>query len=181
MPRKFFKRMSPSVETLRKQKCLGFLGKSLHDPMLWRLNRHSVALAFAIGLFMMWVPFPPQMVFSAVTAIYFRAHLAISIALVWVTNPITIPPMFYFAYLCGAKILGHQPVQMEFELSWEWFSHNLSQSWEPFLLGCLIMAVLSALAGYLVIKLVWRLHIVRRLQERKLKRRHKKTLRNKLK
>ena len=166
MPRKFFKRISPSVETLTKQKCLGFLGKSLYDPMLWRLNRHSVSLAFAIGLFMMWVPFPSQMAYAAVTAVYLRAHVAISVALVWVTNPITIPPMFYFAYLCGAQLLGHQPVTMEFELSWDWFSHNLSQSWEPFLLGCFVMAVFSALAGFLTIKLIWRLHIIRRLKER---------------
>jgi len=166
--------MSPSAETLTKQKCLGFLGKSLHNPMLWRLNRHSVALAFAIGLFMMWVPFPPQMVYSAITAIYFRANVAISIALVWVTNPITIPPMFYFAYLCGAKILGHEAVPMEFELTWDWFSHNLSQSWEPFLLGCFLLAVLSALAGYIGIKLIWRLHILLRIKERRLKRRLKR-------
>lgn len=173
MPREFFKRMSPSVETLRKQKCLNFLGKSLHNPMLWHLNRHSVALAFAIGLFMMWVPFPPQMVYAAIAAIYFKANLPISVALVWVTNPITIPPMFYFAYLCGAEILGHQAIPMKFELTWEWFSHNLSQSWEPFLLGCFLLATLSAVVGYFSIKLIWRLHIISRVNRRRLKRQRK--------
>jgi uncharacterized protein (DUF2062 family) len=174
MPRKFFKKISPSADTIKKQKSLNFLGKALHSPVLWHLNRRSVSLAFAIGLFMMWVPFPPQMLFAALTAIFFRANVPISIALVWITNPLTIPPMFYFAYLMGAKILDHQSTELEFELSLDWFLSHLSQSWEPFLLGCLLVAVLSSLAGYFCIQIIWRLHIIREWKVRKQKRRLKK-------
>lgn len=174
MPKQFFKKFSPSVETIKKQKCLGFLGKHLHSPMLWHLNRRSVSLAFAIGLFMMWVPFPSQMAYAAAMAILLRANLPLSVALVWITNPITIPPMFYFAYLFGAKILGHTAVDMKFELSWEWLTTHLAQSWEPFLLGCFLLAVISSLLGYIIIQVIWRLHILHRLGERKLKRRSKK-------
>ena len=170
MPKQFFKKLSPSVETIKKQKCLGFLGRHLHSPMLWHLNRRSVSLAFAIGLFMMWVPIPPQMVYAATAAILIRANLPLSVALVWITNPITIPPMFYFAYLFGAKLLGQPPIEMQFELSWEWLSINLAQSWEPFLLGLLIIAIISALLGYIIIQIGWRLHILSRLKERRLNR-----------
>ena len=127
MPRQFFKKISPSADTIKKQKCLGFLGKHLHSPMLWHLNRRSVSVAFAIGLFMMWVPFPSQMVYAAVFAILLSANLPISVALVWITNPNTIPPMFYFAYLFGTKILGHTPLDIKFEMTWEWLMTNLSR------------------------------------------------------
>jgi len=173
MPRKLFKKITPSVETIEKQKCLGFLGKHLHSPMLWHLNRRSVSVAFAIGLFMMWVPFPSQMVYAAILAILVRANLPISVVLVWITNPVTIPPMFYFAYLFGTKILGTIPFNIEFELTWSWLTTNLSHSWQPFLLGCLLLAIISALIGYVTVQLLSRMHIIRRLRERKLKRQKK--------
>jgi len=170
MPRKFFKRMSPSAETIKQQKCLGFLGKYLHSPMLWHLNRRSVSMAFAIGLFMMWVPFPPQTLFAAIAAIFLGANLPISVALVWITNPITIPPMFYFAYLVGAKILGHTPIDIKFELTWQWLTTSLSHSWQPFFLGLFIIAVISSVSGYLIIQILWRINVIRRFKNRKLRR-----------
>ncbi len=170
MPRQFFKKFSPSADTIKEQKCLGFLGKHLHSPMLWHLNRRSVSMAFAVGLFMMWIPFPPQMLFAALLAILLCANLPISVALVWITNPITIPPMFYFAYKVGALILGHQPVPMKFELTWEWLTTSLALSWQPFLLGLFIVAVISSALGYFGIQLLWRIHIMRRFNARKLRR-----------
>ena len=93
MAKKIIQRFMPSDETIKNNKSLKFLGDRLHDPILWHLNRRSVAKAFAIGLFFAWVPLPTQMAMSAAVAFYFRAHLAISVALVWITNPLTMPPM----------------------------------------------------------------------------------------
>lgn len=173
MPKRLFKKITPNIETIKSQKCLGFLGKHLHSPMLWHLNRHSVSLAFAIGFFMMWVPFPSQMVYAAILAILLKANLPISVTLVWITNPITIPPMFYYAYRFGTKILGNTPLDIKFEMTWEWLMTNLSLSWQPFLLGCLILAIISSFIGYVTIQLLWRMHIIHRLRERKLKRQKK--------
>jgi uncharacterized protein (DUF2062 family) len=80
---------------IKGHKNLSFLGEKLHDPNLWHLNRRSVSAAFAIGLFAAWIPTPGQMVIAAIIALYFRANLPISVALVWITNPLTMPPMFY--------------------------------------------------------------------------------------
>ena len=178
MPKRFFKKIAPNIETIKGQKCLGFLGRHLHSPMLWHLNRHSVSLAFAIGLFMMWIPFPSQMVYAAICAILLRANLPISVVLVWVTNPVTIPPMFYFAYWFGAKIMGTLTLNIEFELTWEWLIANLTHFWQPFLLGCFILAIVSAIVGYVLIQLLWRLYIIHLLRERKLKRQKIKQQKN---
>lgn len=166
MPKNFFKKYSPTPEKIKENKALGFLGDRLHRPNLWHLNRHSVAKAFAIGLFCTWLPFPFQTVVAAVLAIYFCANLPLSIVLVFVTNPITIPPMFYFAYRLGNTLLMREPGNFDVELSWEWFSTGLAEVWEPLLFGSLILGVVSSVLGYVAIQLIWRHSIVCRWRER---------------
>lgn len=172
MPKKLIKRFMPDHTKIREHKHLRFFGTLLHDPNLFHLNRRSASGAFAVGLFMAFVPLPTQMLMAAATAILFRVNLPISVVLVWLTNPVTIPPMFYFAYLLGTWILG-EPVHMEqssFELSYEWLKQELGVIWQPFLLGCFVAGSVSALLGYFGIRGLWRLHLVRHYQERKLKR-----------
>lgn len=167
MPRKFLKKYSPSPKAIRENKALSYLGESIHQPGLWHMNRHSVAKAFAIGLFCTWIPIPLQTVIAALLAIYYRAHLPISVALVFVTNPVTIPPMFYFAYKLGSMMLGMEPQSVPMDLSWEWLTTTLGQIWQPLLFGCLILAILSSIAGYLFIHVIWRKNTRKRWQDRK--------------
>jgi uncharacterized protein (DUF2062 family) len=68
------------------------------------------------------------MAFAAAAAIYFRANLPVSVALVWVTNPLTMPPLFYFAYQVGLWFLN-QPAAESFDFS------LLGDVWQPFLTG----------------------------------------------
>jgi len=166
MPRKFLKRYSPSPKTIRENKALSCLGESIHQPNLWHLNRHSVSRAFAIGLFCTWLPIPLQTLLAAVLAVYYRANIPISVALVFVTNPITIPPMFYFAYKFGSWMLGMTPEPVDMNIGWEWFTTTLGQVWQPLLFGSLTLALFSSLIGYFTIRLIWRNSIKKRWEER---------------
>ncbi len=156
MPRKFLKKYSPSSKTIKENKALSCLGDSVHKPSLWHMNRRSVAKAFAIGLFCAWIPTPFQTVMAAVLAIYYRAHLPLSVVLVFVTNPITIPPMFYSAYKLGSFLLGMDTESVSMDLSWQWFTTVLGDIWQPLLFGSLILAIISSALGYLIINLLWR-------------------------
>ena len=167
MPRKFFQRLMPDPAKIKDNKSLSIFGELLHDPNLWHLNRRSVAGAFAVGLFFAWVPLPTQMVMAAAVAIWLRTNLPLSVALVWLTNPVTIPPMFYFAYLVGTWILQTPPDNFEFELSLDWLIHGMQTSWKPFLTGCAVMGVGSALLGYFAVNLSWRWSVHRRRQKRR--------------
>lgn len=167
MPRKIIKRFMPDVETIRTHKHLQIFGTLLHDPNLWHLNRHSVSTAFAIGLFMAFMPMPFQMMAAAPLAIFFRANMPIAIALVWVSNPVTIPPIFYFCYKIGAWTLGLPPMEIDIELSWEWLTRGMLAIWQPFLLGCFIIATVSSITGYIAIRGFWRWHVMREWQQRK--------------
>ncbi len=172
MAKRFLKRFSPNPETIRSHKLLQGFGRFLHNPNLWHLNRRSVPKAFAIGLFMAFVPVPFQMWLSAGTAILLEANLPISVGLVWITNPLTMPPMFYFAYVVGTWILKLPPQDFAFELTMDWLLNRMGMIWEPFLLGCFVLGTISAVVGYCVISWFWVFRVRKDWQIRCRKRDH---------
>ncbi len=167
MPKKFFKRWLPDAKIVKNNKTLRMFGKLLHDPNLWHLNRRSVPRAFAIGLFTAFIPIPFQTVLAVGLAIGLRANVLISAALIWVSNPLTMPPIFYFAYKLGAKILGVKPQPLKFELTLEWFKVQLVHIWKPLYLGGFICGIVSAALGYFVVALLWRLMVYIRWRNKK--------------
>ncbi|MGB5830384.1 MAG: DUF2062 domain-containing protein [Thiohalocapsa sp.] len=155
----------PNPREILHSKYLQVFGTLLHDPNLWHLNRRSASGAVALGLFVMYMPPIGQMLMAAAGAIKFRVNLPISVSLVWLTNPITIPPMFYLAYVIGAWLLG-QPIRTfepSFWLDW----HNWLGVVGPVLLGSLICATFCSVTGYLTIQILWRWSLIRHLQSRR--------------
>jgi len=167
MAKHLIKRLIPDHEIVRGHKHLQIFGRLLHDPNLWHLNRRSAAGAFAVGLFMAFAPVPFQMLLAAGAAIAFRVNLPLSVALVWITNPLTMPALFYFAYLVGSVFLGHPAQALEFELSGEWLMESLNGIWAPLLLGCLICGSVASVVGYFGIRGLWRWHLVKHLKRRR--------------
>ncbi|MFC1536678.1 DUF2062 domain-containing protein [Pseudomonadota bacterium] len=165
-PRSLLKKFMPDHKTIREHKHLQCFGKLLHNPALWHLNRHSVAKAFAVGLFFAWMPVPFQMVLGAGGAILFHANLPLSVVLVWLTNPLTMAPMFYGAYKLGALLLGEELQHFDMELSLAWIQHEMGLIWEPFLLGCFVIGAISALLGYFGIQVAWRAMVMQRWRKR---------------
>ena len=115
MPKKLIKRYMPDHNTIKNNKYLQIFGDLLHNPNLWHLNRRSVAKAFAVGLFFAFVPVPFQMVLAAGFAIIVHANLPLSVALVWITNPLSIPAIFYACYVVGTWLMdaGINPKQLQ--------------------------------------------------------------------
>ncbi|SJM92128.1 conserved hypothetical protein [Crenothrix polyspora] len=167
---KMLDRFVPNPDVIKHHKSLQFLGDKLHDPNLWHLSRRSISMAFAVGLFCAWIPTPTQMAFAAMGAIYFRANLPISVVLVWITNPITMPPLFYFAYRVGLSFMNLESPSDNFKFSLEGMWSGLGDVWQPFLVGCLIMGITCSTAGYHGMRYFWAQQIHKKWEERKAKR-----------
>ena len=167
MARKTIKRLMPDPEKIKKHKHLRHLGSRLHDANLWHLNRRTASGAFAVGIFFAWMPVPMQMLLAAFCAVFFRVNLPLSVVLVWISNPITMPPMFYGAYLLGAKMMGLEAQAFSFELSISWLVSSISTIGPPFLLGCLVLCSISSAIGYGFIRIVWRLSVIKAMKERR--------------
>ncbi|MCH9645051.1 MAG: DUF2062 domain-containing protein [Proteobacteria bacterium] len=159
--KKLLKRYSPDPHEVKNHKHLGWLSKHLHDPSLWNFNRKSISKAFAVGLFFAFIPVPFQMLLAAPGAVIFSANLPLSIALVWITNPFTMAPIYYGCYKLGAWLLGVQ-IETDAVMSLEYVWQVFGTIWQPFLLGCLVVSVLSALMGYFGVQLIYRYRVYRR-------------------
>jgi uncharacterized protein (DUF2062 family) len=169
MPKKLLKRYLPDPAKIREIKALGFLGDKLYSPNLWHLNRRSVSRAFAIGLWAMYTPpLPWQQVIAAIGAIYFNANLPIAVALVWITNPLTWVPMYYFAYKIGAMAMGEESFTFD-QCSGLFSIEKALQLGTPLLVGCLILMTVGGLVGYFGIQLLWRQSVRHAMQLRKLR------------
>jgi uncharacterized protein (DUF2062 family) len=167
VPKHLIKRFTPNHEAIRNHKHLRIFGRLLHDPNLWHMNRRSVSGAFAVGLFWAFIPMPFQMIAAAATAIPFRVNLPISVALVWITNPLTMPPMFYCTYLVGTWLLGTPAEHEDFNWTMEGLMEGMAHIWQPLYFGSLVCAIIAAIVGYFTIRGLWRLHIVNHLKRRR--------------
>lgn len=166
MPRKVFKRWMPKNKHLTERLGWRWLKVLSKDPHLFHLNRHSVSSAFFIGLFIAFLPIMGQFFLAAVCAIIFRANLPISMALIWVSNPLTFPVIFVAAYKFGAHILLIPPRTFDVEFSLVWLQSEFSLLWQPLLLGSLLFSLFFSCLGYVSIQWLWRWHVLKRWRER---------------
>ncbi len=170
MPKRVLKRIFPSPDKIKEIKALHFLGDVLHEPNLWHVNRHSVSKAFLVGIFWCFIPMPFQMIPAAFVAIWFNANLPISVALVWISNPITMTPMFYFNYLVGALVLNRPTIDYEFQLSWEWLSDKLIEVGIPLYVGSLVCAIVFSTVCYGLVQFLWKKKVRKNWHNRQAKR-----------
>ena len=163
-------RWAPTPQKMREHRALRFFGSLLDRTHLWQLSRLSAARAFAIGLYCAMLPIPGQMFVAVTLAIRFHANLPLSFALIFITNPLTMPPIFFAAYELGAWVTGMRLAEVEFHASWSWFSHSLGDIWLPLIVGSQLLGIFFAVVGYFLIDLLWRNAVRRQWNARRSRR-----------
>lgn len=171
MSRRLLQRYMPDRETLQRSRSLRFMAHLIGNPSLWVLSRRSVANAAMLGLFLAMLPIPFQMVLAALGAWLLRCNLPLSVALVWTTNPLTMPLIFYGNYRLGAWLLNTPPRDAPASLSTSWIAEQLIDILPALALGSLVAAVVVSLSANLIVRLVWRWRVVRSWKQRRHRRR----------
>ena len=164
-------KIMPSPERLLKRFRLGFLRAWLTHPGLWRLHRQNVSAAVAVGFFCAFVPFPVQTVCAALIALCLRVNLPVAALCTLVSNPLTFPFLYYYAYVLGSSLLGNPVVGWEPVLSFSDLMGWLTAAWRPLLVGCVLLGTLGALLGFLSVSCLWRgMILARRRKHKRLRR-----------
>ena len=157
--RETLKRYSPKREEIN----LGWLNQHLQDPQLWKWNKRTISRAFAIGLFCAFMPIPLHTLLAAALAVVFSSNILLSIALVWVNNPITMVPIYYYTYKIGSFITGME-LDPGFVFNWEYILDNLTTTTIALWTGGLFIASIAAILGYIAILLIYKYRAFKRIK-----------------
>jgi len=170
----------PAPHVITGNRWVTKLGPRVKDPNLWHLNRRSVSAGVFAGVLAAFIPLPIQIFVAIFICFFSRGNLPVAVGSTWVSNPFTYIPLYYFCYELGTWLLGvpvddfGNPIKIHIKLivaDFQGFLHILGNlGWRaigPLLLGCTIVGFFSALSSYVVIRLLWRLHIYRAWQHRR--------------
>jgi uncharacterized protein len=170
MPKKFLSRWLPTPHKISNSRAIKWMGPLLQDPNLFHINRTSISASFFIGLFVAFFPIPGQTILAALFAFFFRTNLPVAIALIWISNPLTIAPLFMFTYSIGILLLGLEFTAFSIELSWSWAIAQGKLVWFPLLIGSLATGVFCGALGYVAIHQLWKWRVLKNWEIRKKKR-----------
>jgi hypothetical protein len=156
MPRRFFRKFALKRERIRGRWYFAPFDHLLHDTRLWSIRRRTVVPALSLGLFIAFMPVPGHVFIAVLAALALRINIPVAALTTFVSNPLTVGPMFYVSYRIGQKLLSLQPQPFGFELSLHWLTGQFLTIWQPLLLGCILLGALAALVGFIVLDVLWR-------------------------
>lgn len=169
MIRKIFKK-KPSG----KSKIDAFLEKYKLPKSYLSVNRRMITRGVAAGLFWGFIPMPMQMLAVMATTPFVRFNVPVAISMVWLSNPFTMPPMYYMEYLTGNLLLGREGID-DIEMTVEWFSANIGDIFVPLYVGTAFYSIVVTGFIYLLLNRLWIRSVHSEKHERKTTREQKKS------
>ena len=161
--RKFFRKRASS-----KGKLDAFLDKYKLPRTYFNINRKMISRGVYMGLFWGFIPMPFQMVAVVAMTPFIRFNVPIAIAMVWLSNPITMPPMYYMEYITGNFLLGREGIA-DITLTVEWFSTHMDDIFIPLYVGAAFYSVVISGLVYIGINWLWIASVHSEKDERKRK------------
>lgn len=159
MIRKIFRKKRPT------NKLDAFIEKYKIPREALSINRKTVTRALLVGIFIAFIPMPFQMVAVLAVLPFYRFNVPIAISMVWLSNPVTMPFMYYIEYLTGNFLLMQDGVA-KVEMTLEWFQSNIDEIFIPLYVGAFFYSFVISILVYLIANRCW-MSSVKREQEKK--------------
>jgi len=152
-----------------------YLAKKARDFFIYRVlgvndTPHRIALGAAVGMFIAWTPtVGVQMLLTGLLATLLRANKVVGLPWVWISNPVTMLPIYYGNYRLGRVLLGGDWPELRLDKVastagwWQKFyvllQETLVVAW-PLWLGSFIVAAAMAVPTYFIMR--WAVNFYRR-------------------
>lgn len=177
---KWIRTQAPSRESFERSRFLRPFAQRVFHPALWRFTRRSVprgvALGLLVGIFLL-IP-GVQIAGTALLALPVRANIPIAAAMTFLSNPATTPFILAASIYIGnsALNLGADVTQFEALIARnaslsDWAAWLVSSAAPAMLTGLFLIALLSAVVGYVIAAIGWRLWLQRKWKARALRKR----------
>ncbi len=157
--RKFFRKLAS-----KKDKFDHLLEKYKLPRAFFNINRKMITRGVSIGLFWGFIPMPMQMLAVVATTPFIRFNVPLAIVIVWLSNPFTMPFMYYVEYLTGNLILGKEKIA-DMELTVDWFSTHVGDIFVPLYVGTAFYSIVISTLVYFLLNWLW----IRSVKDEKVK------------
>ncbi len=164
---------TPTREEMAENKYLAPIAHRFLSPELWRFTRRSVPRGVALGLFAAFIIPIGQIFLAAFLALPSRANVPLAALVTFVTNPFTLPFWLVVANRIGEFLLRFDAAGASVAAAsadgetWA-FLTMVYEVGAATILGCLVLAVVSPILGWVISGWVWRA-VVSRKRARRLK------------
>ncbi len=148
MLRKNLKKISKS------DKLKDFIAKYKIPSEYLSTNRKMVARGVTLGLFIAFIPMPMQMLAIIAFMPFFKFNVPLGLAMCWISNPFTMPFIYYAEYLTGSFFLGVEPEPVQMTI--EWFSKNIDNIFIPLYTGTFFYSIIFSSLFYWLINHFWK-------------------------
>jgi uncharacterized protein len=168
---RWLKSVTPDRARLEGHWCLRPFAAIVAQPGCWTFHRANVTRAFALGLFIAFIPpmplFPVHLVVCSVLGVLFRLNLPVLYATVFVSNPFTWLPQIAGSIWVGSKLMGIDLLPLVRHLTEGNADRLIAHVWAPLFLGALVLGAVAAAAGFALARLAWRLRVAQHLRRRR--------------
>lgn len=148
-----------------------YIARRLKNWFIYRVlhvddTPHRIALGVAIGIFITWTPsIPFQMILVVALSTLFGANKFVGVPFVWISNPLTLVPVYGPNYLVGCWLLGSKGEGFSALIDATKLSGNIIEVtkafwgaiWQIFWelwLGSLVVAAILGIVTYVVMRRV---------------------------
>ena len=153
----------PTREQMERSRVIRPFAHRVLRSELWRFTRRSVPRGVALGMIVGIIVPVAQILFAALLCLTVRANVPVAALTTFITNPVTTPLIWAFAYEVGSYLLRFDamlyksPIDSFFAITDFWGLLGwLTDQGKVLALGLFVVASVAAAASYLATSFGWR-------------------------
>ena len=132
------------------------------------VNRRSISRGVFWGILIGFIPMPFQMLAVLALTPFTKFNVPVAISMVWLSNPLTMPFMYYMEYQTGNFLLDKPPLA-DIQMSLSWFQTHWDDIIVPLYVGTIPYSIIVSTLAFIGVNWMWA-NSVKKDKKRKQKR-----------